>query len=132
MERLTQWFGYGSCRVAGIASHLEEKHTAEELVDILTARLADYEDAEQQRRFVVLPCKIGDEMWGLTKYNGHTKKVKQGIVTEMYFGDDMRLCVSMKGVGRGEFGKTVFLTREEAEAALAADINDGHKGGAHE
>ena len=34
MERLTQWFGFGKgCRAAGIASHLEEKHTAEELVD---------------------------------------------------------------------------------------------------
>lgn len=41
MERLTQWFDK---KVAGIAASLEEKYTAEELIDILANRLAAYED----------------------------------------------------------------------------------------
>ena len=36
----------------------------------------------------------------------------------MYFTKDMSLHIVVKYVARGEFGKTVFLTREEAEAKL--------------
>lgn len=41
MERLTCWLTDG---VAGIASALEEKYTAEKVIDILALRLAAYED----------------------------------------------------------------------------------------
>lgn len=40
MERLTQNY----CGDVLIAAHLEEKYTAEQLIDILAARLAEYED----------------------------------------------------------------------------------------
>ena len=66
----------------------------------------------------VLPCKMGDIVWGLKQYN-HKLIVKQGTVHQMFFGEDMRLCVCVKNVCRGEWGQNVFATKEEAEAALA-------------
>lgn len=136
MERLTQWFGYGSCRVAGIASHLEEKHTAEELVDILAARLAAYEDtdltpedlrstvdidyvriiellkAEAEGRLAVLPCKMGDTVWMIV-----TKRPKISMPEFSFIKRSRLTWLNAERILR-DFGKTVFLHREEAEAAL--------------
>ena len=65
----------------------------------------------------VLPCKIGDVVWGIKKYN-NGQKVKQGVVHQMFFGEDMRLCVCVKNVCRGEWGMNVFLTKDDAESHL--------------
>lgn len=43
--RDTQWFGKGADRVAGMAPHLEEKFTCDELIDYLLEKLARYEDS---------------------------------------------------------------------------------------
>ncbi|MBQ7491213.1 MAG: hypothetical protein IJT76_01235 [Clostridia bacterium] len=56
-------------------------------------RLAAYEDAEEQGRLVVLPCKVGD-----TVYIPYVEE--RGFSIRDYL----------------DIGKTVFLTREEAEA----------------
>lgn len=70
---------------------------------------------------VELPCKMGDLVWGIHKINHHSYAVKQGVVNQMYFGEDMRLCICVKNVCRGEWGKKVFATKEEAEAATKED-----------
>lgn len=45
MERLTQWFGSSRLgREVGIAAHLQEQYTEEELLDLFAKRLAAYED----------------------------------------------------------------------------------------
>ncbi len=44
MGRLTQWFGTGDDRVAGLAPEHEEKYTTDELIDVLLDKLASYED----------------------------------------------------------------------------------------
>ena len=75
---------------------------------------------------VLLPCKIGDVVWGIKKYNHNGRRVKQGIVQQMYFGDEMQLCISVKNVCRGIWGKNIFATKEEAEAALAKMDGDGN------
>ena len=67
---------------------------------------------------VEIPCRIGDIVWGIRKYN-RGRKVKQGIVTQMYFCEDMKLCICVTGACRGEWGKTIFATKEEADAMLA-------------
>lgn len=65
----------------------------------------------------VLPCKLGDTAWGIRRCHlGNA--VKQGEVYQMYFGEDMRLCICVKNVCRGEWGVNVFGTKEEAEEAL--------------
>lgn len=67
---------------------------------------------------VPVPCKIGDEVWGLMKCRYGTSPAK-GVVHHMYFGEDMRLCICVRNVCRGEWGRNVFPTKEEAELALA-------------
>lgn len=70
------------------------------------------------------PCRIGDEVWGLKIYR-ETLLPKKGVVHQMYYGDDMQLCICVKGVCRGQWGKNVFATREEAEAAIGERRSDG-------
>lgn len=65
-----------------------------------------------------IPCKIGDTAYGIRNYNGK-KRVEEGKVSEMLFTDDMRLLIVIKHICRGEAGKNIFFTRENAEKALA-------------
>lgn len=78
--------------------------------------LARYEDAAQEGR--VVPCKIGDTVWVVANYRG-SKTIKQGVVSQMFFLANMRLCICAQGIRRGEWGKVIFPTREAAEARVA-------------
>lgn len=80
-------------------------------------KLWDFENAEEQGLLLRLPLKMGDEAWAIRNYKGITYAQK-GFVNEMFFSKDMRLVIVVKNIARGEFGKTVFLTRKEAEQAL--------------
>ena len=66
---------------------------------------------------VTLPCKIGDEVWGIRKHWKHDI-VMPGIVSEMYYLDDMSLAILVHGVCRGQWGTAVFPTYEAAQAAI--------------
>ncbi len=66
----------------------------------------------------ILPCKMGDEVWGIKSFNNNGKRVKKGIVHQMFYGEDMRLCIAVKGVCRGVWGEKVFATEEDARRAL--------------
>jgi hypothetical protein len=65
----------------------------------------------------VLPCEIGDKVWGIRTQSGGQKAV-EGVVSEMYFVDNMRLVVVVKNIARGEWGVKIFATREECEQAI--------------
>lgn len=67
---------------------------------------------------VELPCKIGDVVWAIRDFMDHPR-VLQGIVSEMLFTADMRLCIVVRFICRGEWGKVVFATEEEARQAIA-------------
>ena len=66
---------------------------------------------------VELPCKIGDTAWAIRNHTGHLHP-HSGIVSDMYFVKGMKLCVVVHGIARGEWGKTIFGTYEEAERAI--------------
>lgn len=82
-------------------------------------KLASYEDAEEQGLLLWLPCKEGTEVFCIASCEetcddadsvlGCLGNCKHKIVIPMTFDRDMV----------EQFGKTVFLTREEAEKALA-------------
>ena len=74
------------------------------------------EDAPDAETFE-LPCRMGDVVWGLKIYRDKLIP-KQGIVHQMYYGEDMRLCICVKGVCRGQWGKNVFGSEQEATEAL--------------
>lgn len=82
-------------------------------------RLRELAEADKDGRLVVLPCKQGDTVWRIVR-DGEPH-ITRDEVRDMYFADDMTLCVELVG-GRvtftEKFGKTVFLSREEAEKAL--------------
>ena len=81
-------------------------------------RLRELAEADKDGRLVVLPCKVGDTVYLIV-----TKRAR--IYTpEFRFIKKSRLTfLNMERVLQG-FGKTVFLTREEAEKALEA-MKDG-------
>lgn len=69
---------------------------------------------------MVIPCKIGDTVWAIRPTRGGHLCAMKGVVSEMQFvGSEMSLSITIRGRCRGEWGKTVFATREEAEAEIA-------------
>ena len=85
--------------------------------DIL-GKLAEYEDLEEQGLLLRLPCKVGDTVYFIYHNEVHHEEVKRffqcncgknwgivlwGMYPDLYFD---------------QIGKTVFLTREEAEQKL--------------
>lgn len=91
-------------------------------------RLRELAEADKDERVVVLPCKVGDIVWANLDEMRHTRKcviefVNIGSrVTTIVFStvDGLR---EQYGVNPISFGKTVFLTREEAEKALEAMVD---------
>lgn len=97
-------------------------------------RLRELVQADREGRCVILPCMIGDTVYVL---NHHLGRVFENEVAGFSVGypSDNRNNVSTVYVGKygsktfrrwkfQRFGKTVFLTREEAEAALREEIAD--------
>lgn len=147
MERLTQRLRTGEVLMA---SEYEEKYTEQEWISMLQDRLAAYEDtgrtpeevtalgnlfdyvleesktltgqlallnrirdlarADKDGRLVVLPCKVGDTVYRI--FNPPSREPVISAHTLMSVDYIVRWI--------DKFGKTVFLTREEAEKALEA------------
>lgn len=91
-------------------------------------RLRELAEADKDGRLVVLPCKVGDTVYMIE----HIFDIDNGVCDEIcarkvigYGGNNLN---KLWLVGSGgicnvyifvsEFGKTVFLTREEAERAM--------------
>lgn len=88
------------------------------------ARLRELAVADQEGRVIVLPCKVGHRVFALL---GTDKHISECEVKQIGLGDKIGF-VRLEPIGaRGReygvslngFGKTVFLTREGAEKALA-------------
>lgn len=88
--------------------------------------LLELKKAEQDGRLVVLPCKVGDTVYWL-----HNDVITECRVHRVQMNrTGLFICLKSK-VSHGAFrvdiclGKTVFLTREEAETALAGKDGEG-------
>ena len=102
---------------------LKESKTLREQLTLLK-HIRKLAEADKEGRVVVLPCKVGHRVFALLDTDKHISEceVKQiGLGNEIGFvglepigARGREYGVSLKG-----FGKTVFLTREEAEKALA-------------
>lgn len=91
-------------------------------VDI--GRLSELAEADKEGRVVVLPCKVGQRVFALLDTDKHISEceVKQiGLGNEIGFVglEPIGARGRKYGVALNGLGKTVFLTREEAEKALA-------------
>ena len=78
--------------------------------------IRDLLHAEQDGRLVVLPCKVGDHVWA----DGREAIVEWflGYKTERYLHAQFFDNAKYTEIPFYEIGKTVFLTRQEAEEAL--------------
>lgn len=77
-------------------------------------KLAEYEDLEEQGKLLKLPCVVGDTVFEI--YEG---EIIERIVRGILFRGGELLGQDGNGSNFGIFGKTVFLTRQEAEDKLA-------------
>ena len=85
--------------------------------------------AQADGRLVVPPCKVGDRLYEVTGRKTISVYKVRAIRVEL-FGLFIEWDIvegfvwqSLSGINAGEIGKTVFLTREEAEKALEATKN---------
>ncbi len=72
---------------------------------------------DDKSRFVEPPCKVGD-----TVYQIDAERVYEYKVTNIVY-DTPTISFDKRAIGNG----SLFLTREEAEAALAERMKDGRK-----
>ena len=139
MERLTEKIGNTNC-VKGCGSNCkygfeycskEDWENCKTIDDVID-KLADYEDLEEQGRLIKLPCKVGDTVW-----DNDCGRPCAYTITAFSFGErEEYICepVTTKEVvfyyanssgsitgsfAESEIGKTVFLTKSEAEQKLA-------------
>lgn len=102
---------------------LEHNYSVERMVELM--------QADKAGRVVVLPCKVGGEVYSTLDDFG---RIHQCRATYVHLDERPYLNVaalepvdyegSQYGASFGAFGKTVFLTREEAEETLEA-MKDG-------
>lgn len=113
------------------ASEVAEQRAFDYIIDLInrfsdaeTDRLKELAEADKEGRCLVLPCKVGDTVYYIEK----NKKIYESKVHAFSFGKD-----NLTKYGQihiydydkdnatrkiSNFGKTIFLTREEAEKAL--------------
>lgn len=95
-------------------------------------RLEKLAEADRDGRLVVLPCKVGDTLWVTGRDNVPREMDLEAPDIRAVCTDEDNLCMStcnrkpdgfcayrLRNDG-ADIGKTVFLTREEAEKALEA------------
>lgn len=149
MERLTQRCNCGICgsnervvlyplyKIGG------DEYTDYGLINQCFEKLAMYEDLEEQGLLVRLPCKVGDTLYCVgteclaniapdeecdlfdCDECGHNKKwvVFERTATKYFIG----VLMGYGMLSNFEYKKNVFLTREEAEAALEKMKGEEHE-----
>jgi hypothetical protein len=91
-------------------------------------RLRELAEADKDGRVVVLPCKVGDTVYMIERIFDIDNGICDEICARKVIGHGGNNLNQLWLVGSGgicnayifvsEFGKTVFLTREEAERAI--------------
>lgn len=135
MERLTKTYSDGTHGASDILPCGENSY---DYKNLLIEKLGKYEDLEEQGRLIKLPCKVGDTVY-VNGVLGCGEAERYRVIRVDYH--------STLGTGRNEFyieallcadpdssiafydkqfGKTVFLTKAEAEAKLK-ELRGGEK-----
>lgn len=118
-EMICRWEDCDTCEE--YCPHLNEDNCP--CLQKVLEKLAEYEDLEEQGKLLKLPCVVGDTVYrvsrngiyidscqitGFAKYDS----IKSMCYT-VYIDPDEEDIIAIS-----DFGKTVFLTQEEADAAL--------------
>lgn len=92
-------------------------------------KLSEYEDLEEEGKLIKLPCKVGDIVYEanisrniVSSYRvtsiilmSKSRNYNWGLISGIYS--------NMNGFNEFALGRTIFLTREEAEKALKESIS---------
>lgn len=92
-------------------------------------KLKEYEDLEEQGRLIRFPCVVGDLVYRINPYGKRPvrpMRVSKVVFAKSYSGYSKieTYAIDIEDSGQyafyeREINKSVFMTREEAEAALA-------------
>ena len=121
---------YGCCFEDG------ELYWLKDVAELLE-ELKSYKDLEEQGLLVRLPCKVGDTVWvvtspinvfGYSEYDGDAEyEVYESFLSSVSYytsGEQFRIYAKVTNsfiaayFRECDFGKSIFLTREEAEKKL--------------
>lgn len=99
---------------------------------VAAERLRELAEADKAGRVVVLPCKVGEKLWVIGRDNVPREMELEAPDIRAVCTDEDNLCMStcnrkpdgycayrLRNDG-ASIGKTVFITREEAEEVLEA------------
>ena len=128
-EEMLELLMYGTSTTEGLIALFYRNMWA--MAD-LRERLKEYEDLEEQGRLIKLPCNVGDTLYSAlgekvlksevisVKYHceaeNHGVFIRERIIIDT---DDFETEINFSDIG-----KTVFLTKSEAEAKLK-ELRDG-------
>ena len=119
MERLTKTYSDGT---HGAADNLPCGENSYGYKGLLLEALGKYEDLEEQGRLLRLPCKVGDTVYKITRnFISEYKIISETIYPysiQFNWQCTKGIYGNLVGFSDLEIGKTVFLTREEAETKL--------------
>lgn len=103
-----------------------------DLIKNAMQKLAEYEDLEEQRLLLKLPCKVGDTVWftytnGKNRYGIEAHTIEKIVIADKFhqlrFTSGMVFTVWDK-LWSYYIGKNLFLTKEEAEEALRKKVDE--------
>lgn len=130
MERLTKTMScQDKARLYDISNELFGLNISRaDKTRMILEKLADYEDLEEQGRLIKLSCTTKDTVWHFCRELGQILEYKVYEIT-IYSETPIYHCVAYSegfpkdtldeiSVRTSEFGKSVFLTKSEAEARL--------------
>lgn len=127
MGRFTERDEYGNADIIGVSSlDLQFNLALEEFNKVTNAlnKLADYEELEEQKKLMKLPCAVGDTVYRINK--GKKEPIIPMRVIGIAIRNENELVIQTKDIAddnhnlysKNSIGKTVFLTKEAAEAAV--------------
>ena len=131
MERLTE--RERNVDGTGVAKEEITDGLLKPFADKILTKLAVYEDLEEQGLLVRLPCKLKDKLYhfyGIDLEDNFVDVISDEIIMEVvateFVIDSYEIAIKCitdwnspyEYLPAAEFGKTVFLTREEAEKKL--------------
>ena len=113
-------------KLALVAKHMVDLET---LNNTPISRLVELAEADKDGRCVVLPCKVGDVVYG---FHNNRQTILPMVAKWIETNADgwtvaaQYAPMAPKFFQFSDFGKTVFLTREEAEKAMEG-MENGNK-----
>ena len=123
MKRLTERLENGVINVKYASQHETAIHRLVTIEDILgdeydLDKLMELVQAKRKGRCIVLPCKKGDTVWRIV-HDAAPHITKDRCTDIKYENRDIWVhLIGDRVMGGWNFGKLLFLTREDAEAAL--------------